>query len=79
LPAALPLTFPLAVKRNRFLALDLVFNLGISFFLVLIGFRHVEYQERLGMPLARSRSRAGYSLVPKGKQGADNKENSMQD
>jgi len=56
LPAALPLTFPLPVKQNRFLALDLVFSFGISFFLVLIGFRHVEFQERLGMPLARSRS-----------------------
>jgi len=42
LNAALARTFPLLVKRNRFLALDLVFNLGISFFLVLFGFRQVE-------------------------------------
>jgi hypothetical protein len=42
LPDALPRTFPVPVKLNRFLALDLVFSLGISFFLGLIGIRQVE-------------------------------------
>ena len=52
-PALLKRTFPLAVKRKRFLALDLFFNLGISISSsVFHASARISFGERQGIPRA---------------------------
>jgi hypothetical protein len=61
--ATLARTLPVPVRRKRFLALDFVFSLGISFFLICLAIRQVEFQSDWACLWPKPLTRAGYTPV----------------